>query len=94
MVSRLDGTRRGNAIQFWRMVHRLRGMSAGQIQLPPGERSNVAHINHVTETVQDNPNNTSPHNTIQLTRLNPRDSFTTPIEEEDVSQLLRHSPQK
>ena len=124
MVSRLDGARCQNPIQFWHMVHRLRGcqrerfeyllVDGVRISDPaqvadtfkthwqnifhphplPAHGPSVEHINNITTHVQQHLENTLPHNTPQLTRLDPNHYLTTPFEEEDVSKMLRHTPKR
>ena len=60
----------------------------------PQHEPSVAHINHITEHVQLNHEDTKPHNNIHLTRLDTQQQLITPIEEEDVSRLLRHTPRR
>ena len=61
--------------------------------LPTYEPS-VAHINQTTNFVQQNIQNMTPHNIIRLNRLDLQHLLTAPIEEEDVSRLLKHSPRR
>ncbi len=60
----------------------------------PLHEPSIAHIHHITDLVRQNLANTLPHNIIHLTRLDPQHPLITPIEEEDVARLLRHTPRR
>ena len=60
----------------------------------PQHEPSVTHINYITEHIQQNHEDVTPHNNIQLTRLDPHQYLISPIEEEDVSRLLRHTPRR
>ncbi|MPC76203.1 putative RNA-directed DNA polymerase from transposon X-element [Portunus trituberculatus] len=59
----------------------------------PAHGPSVAHIN-ITTHVQQHLENTLPHNTTQLTRLDPHHYLTTPFEEEDVPKMLRYTSKR
>ena len=56
----------------------------------PLHEPSVTHINNITA----NTPNMRPHNAILSARLDPLHFLTTPVEEEDVSRLLRHTPRR
>ena len=60
----------------------------------PQHDPSTRHIYGVRRHVKTNPTNTIPHAITQLTRLDPQHPLTAPIEEEDVSWLLRHTPKR
>ena len=59
----------------------------------PAHEPSVNQINIIQNTRQ-NAHNTLPHNQVQFTRLDPQHFLTTPVEEEDVSRLLRRTPRR
>ena len=60
----------------------------------PAHEPSVNHINNITENIRQNIHTTLPHNLVQLTRLDPQHFLTTPVEEENVSWLLKHTPKR
>ncbi len=60
----------------------------------PLHEPSIAHINNIIDRARHNLANMIPHNTIRKIRLNPQHPLTTPIEEEDVARLLRHTPRR
>lgn len=57
---------------------------------PPTHEPSVTHINNISANTPNMP----PHNTTLLTWLNPRHFLNTPVEKDDVSRLVKHTPRR
>ena len=60
----------------------------------PIHEPSATHINNIERNMHRHRHDTRPHDTIQLTRLSHQHLLTTPVEEEDVSRLLRRTPRR